>query len=246
MLQNSLIEIGSKANVVLRFKSETTINGVTYAANEPYLFLKDINVIINYTNEDKVGNTDVNVIATSNIKPRRVIMSGISFSRKIVSLLACYQNSGESYYSTEFVTATADRGESDLVGTVFLPRALKQGESFFVYDSDFDKIENSVYDPETNSISNALFTDNNEYLISFYTTKIGTKFDLNKPNLAYMSLEIQGVGNIDKVTKNILMYFDKVSLNSVIQFTFIQNDMINVPLIFHIIDDKNNYVVFED
>jgi hypothetical protein len=61
-----------------------------------------------------------------------------------------------------------------------------------------------------------------------------------------MSLEIQGVGNIDKVTKNILMYFDKVSLNSVIEFTFIQNDMINVPLVFYIMEDKNNYVVFED
>jgi hypothetical protein len=61
-----------------------------------------------------------------------------------------------------------------------------------------------------------------------------------------MSLEVQGIGNIDKVGKNVVMYFDKVSLNSILEFTFIQGDMINVPLQFYIIDDKNNYVVFED
>ena len=37
-----------------------------------------------------------------------------------------------------------------------------------------------------------------------------------------------------------VMYFDKVSLNSLLYFSFIQGDMINAPLEFYIIDDKNN------
>ena len=55
--KNSIIEIGSKANVILRFKAKTCINGKTYDANEPYLYLKDVNVLINYTNFDKTGSS---------------------------------------------------------------------------------------------------------------------------------------------------------------------------------------------
>ena len=40
MNQNSIIEIGSKADVIIRFKSATNINGRAYKPNEPYLFLK--------------------------------------------------------------------------------------------------------------------------------------------------------------------------------------------------------------
>ena len=44
-ITNSLIEIGSKANVILRFKAPISINGQSYVADEPYLFLKDVNVV---------------------------------------------------------------------------------------------------------------------------------------------------------------------------------------------------------
>ena len=40
MAKNELIEIGSRVNIILSFISETTINGETYAAGEPYLYLK--------------------------------------------------------------------------------------------------------------------------------------------------------------------------------------------------------------
>jgi hypothetical protein len=245
MLQNSLIEIGSKANVILRFKTETCVNGITYAANEPYLLFKDVNVIINYTNQDKTGNTDINVIANSDIKPRTVVMSGINFSRKLAALLATYKDNNQNYFPTEFVTLIAERGENDLAGVIYLTKAVGANDKIFVYDSNFQKI-NFTYNSSNNSISSASFLNDIEYLISFPTIKLGTKFDLNKPHIPYMSLEVQGVGNIDKVKKEVLMYFDKVSLNSLIEFTFIHNDLISVPLVFHIIEDKNNYVVFED
>jgi hypothetical protein len=245
MLQNSLIEVGSKANVILRFKTETCINGITYAANEPYLYFKEVNVVINYTNQDKTGATDINVIANSDIKPRTVVMSGINFSRKLAALLATYQDSNQNYFPTEFETRTVSRGQSDPTGIIFLNKNLGEQAKLFVYNSDFEKVP-FTYNAGNNSISSVDFLNGEEYLITYSTVKIGTKFDLNKPHIPYMSLEVQGIGNIDKVAKNVLMYFDKVSLNSLIEFTFIHNDLISVPLVFHIIEDKNNYVVFED
>ena len=236
---NSLIEIGSKANIVLRFKGNTQINGVNYAANEPYLFLKDVNVVINYSNQDKTGETDINVIANSDIKPRMVMVGGFSFSRKIASLLACFKESELSYTQTIFKTLKGSEEKILLLDDIVI------NDNLFVYDSDFNKIE-VTYDAGLNSLNSPSIQSGEEYLVSFSAEKIGTKFDLNKPHIPYMSLEIQGIGNINKARKEVLMYFDKVSLNSVLNFTFVQDQMINVPLEFYIIEDKNNYVIFED
>ena len=239
MNQNSLIEIGSKANVILRFKAATEINGVSYAANEPYLFLKDANVLIEYTNQDKSGQTDINVIANSDIKPRLVSIGGFPLTKKITSLLADYKGS-EQNVKTIFKTLTV----SD--GVILIPdEDFVEDSNLFVYDSNFETVD-FTYDAAENALNSAEFNNGEEYLVSFSTEFTGSKFDLNKPHIPYMSLEIQGVGNINKLKKEVIMYFDKVSLNSVIEFTFIQDEIVNVPLQFYIIEDKNNYVIFED
>jgi hypothetical protein len=249
MNYNSLIEIGSKANVILRFKSATTINDISYAANEPYLFLKDVNVLIEYSNQDKVGQTDVNVIANSNIKPRTIIVGGFPLTKKIVSLLACYREPNEESdpeVKSVFKTLIATREEGDSEGIILIPdEDFVDNENLFVYDDNFETVE-FTYNAAQNALISSAFTNESEYLVSFSTEIVGSKFDLNKPHIPYMSLEVQGVGNINKVKKEIIMYFDKVSLNSLIEFTFIQDEIVNVPLQFHIIEDKNNYVVFED
>ena len=246
MNQNSIIEIGSKANVILRFKAKTCINGKTYDANEPYLYLKDINVLINYTNFDKTGSSIKNIVANSDIKPRTVSMGGITFSRKLASLLASFESENQNYNYTIFESLIADKPEGELEGTLFLRKDLNPAAEYFVYDSNFNKVGNLTYDADMNAIISPDLKGNSKYLVSFSSVKIGSKLNLNKPSVPYMSLEIQGIGNINKTKKSVLMYFDKVSLNSILEFTFIQDDMINVPLQFHIIDDENNFVIFED
>lgn len=245
MKQNSLIEIGSKADVIIRFKSATNINGRAYKPNEPYLFLKDVSVWINYSNQDKTGSTDINVVAHSDIKPRTVSISSVPFSRKLASLLATYEGQVE-FYPTMARTLMANRENGDPEGIIFLVDEFAETKDWFVLDQNFDLVEDVVYDEDLNALKSENFIDSNQYYISFASVRNGNKLSLKKPAIPYMSMEIQGIGNIDKETKRVVMYFDKVSLNSLMYFTFIQGEMINVPLEFHIIDDKNNYVVFEE
>ena len=106
-------------------------------------------------------------------------------------------------------------------------------------------MEDVVYDGDLNALRSENFIDSNQYYISLLLSEMVTSIT-QKPAIPYMSMEVQGTGNIDKETKRVVMYFDKVSLNLLMYFTFIQGEMINVPLEFHIIDDKNNYVVFEE
>ena len=173
-------------------------------------------------------------------------MGGVTFSRKLASLLASFESENKPYDYTTFESLVADQPDGELEGTLFLGKQLNPAAEYFVYDSSFNKVENLTYDAGMNAIISPDLEGNLEYLVSFSSVKTGSKLSLNKPSIPYMSLEIQGIGNIDKLAKSVLMYFDKVSLNSILEFTFIQDDMINVPLQFHIIDDENNFVIFED
>lgn len=238
--QNSLIEIGSKANVVIRFKTKTKINGKEYEANEPFLILKEVDAWVSYANIDKVEEVGVKKItAHSSIKPTSVSIMGAPFTRKLCSLLSTFISTGSAYSYTKMKTLTS------FEGVIYLPEEIDTNKPIFVYDGEYNKIP-FVYNQESNSISSSEFIDSNDYLISFSPVMIGTSFSLNKPDLPYMTLEIQGVGNIDKRTKNVVLFFDKVSLNSIMEFNFIQDDRINVPLVFHILEGSNNSVHFED
>lgn len=242
MDQNSLIEIGSKVDIVLRFKSNTNVNGSNYAANEPYLYLKNVSAMIEYSNQDKTGNTDKTIIANSNIAPRTVSISNVNFSRKVISLLSTFEEENTNFGSTVFETIIPENTGGDNFLTLSYPLF---NSSYYIYDENFNKIENSIDDSNL-TITNSSFDTSKEYLISYQTFISGSKFNFIKPFNPYMSMEIKGIGNVDRQKKNIVMYFDKVSLNSIIDFTFIQDEIINVPLNFDIIDNKNNYIIIGD
>ena len=245
MEQNSLIEIGSKADVIIRFNVDTKINGRDYKANEPYLRLKNVNVSIQYDKNEKTATTrPKNVVSTNSIDPSAIAIGNIPFSRKLVSLLASYRESNVDFNSTKFRTLVASRGPGDDEGVIFLLDEIDPEKDVFVYDSDFEPVEFG-YVEEMNALESEDFWDGEEYLISFSSVEKGTKFDLKQPCLAYLSLEVQGVGNINKNTKKIVLYFEKVSLSSIINFTFFQDEIIHIPLTFVILKGENT-LYFED
>lgn len=240
MNQNSLLEFGSKVDVVIRFKTEKTINGKTYTANEPYLYLKDAQAVINYSGEDKTSSTNKTILANSNIAPRSVSIGGFSFSRKIIALLSQFETENYSYDKTRFESVVVEDNELYLDPNL----VVNENKPMFVYDEDFNKID-FEFDGETNLITGAALENSKEYLVVYSSVELGPKFNLNNDfHVPYMSLEIQGKGNIDKEEKDMIMYFDKVSLVSMLEFNFIQDQIINVPLEFHIIDTNINYLTF--
>ncbi|RLI49302.1 hypothetical protein DRO61_05280 [Candidatus Bathyarchaeota archaeon] len=237
---NTIIEIGSKADIILRFKADININGKDYLADEPYLFIRDASVVINYSNQDKTGTTDTTVVAYSDIKPRTVQIGNITFSRKLASMISTFVSTEQEFTMSKFDSVIS-------VGSAVFPtEEIDETEPYFVYDINFDIVAAVAYNATNQSLESPNFVDDDEYIIYYSSVDTGTRFNLINPHIPYMSLEIQGQGNIDKITKKVVMYFDKVSLNAIMQFTFMQDTIMNIPLNFHIIDDKNNYVIFED
>lgn len=240
MNSNSLIEIGSKVNIILRFKANTTVNGQTYTAGEPYLFLKNVNAAIEYSNQDKTAEAKRTVLANSDIDPRIISIMNVNFSRKLASLLTTYEDSVDDFSSSVFESITADES-----GDLIIANPMIENSEYFIYDQNFNKIEALSYDNDV-TITSSNLNSGEDYLVYYRTPLSGAKFDFIKPSTPYMSMEIQGIGNVDKSSKKIIIYFDKVSLNTVINFNFIEDEIIGAPLEFNIIDNKNNYMFIGD
>ena len=252
--QNSLIEIGSKGDVVLKFNTKTFVNGKCYEPNEPYIFLRDVNIIINYGSENKSATQQQALAAHSNIYPESVSVTGVPFSRRVASLLSTYSDSESTFLKSEMksVEPVAGPDETD----VLIVRDLNN-DDFVLYTDEMEKVdpENYTFNTEmTKRIQGSgvispkgeySFDHNKKYIIFFSSVVNGTGFKLDKPHIPYMTMEIQGVGNINKRNAQVLMRFEKVSLNSVLNFNFLEEGIIGAPLNFTIIKGKNE-IWFED
>lgn len=245
MNQNPLIEFGSKVDIILRFKANTSINGKSYSANEPYLFLRNVSAIIEYGNNEKIASVlPKNEIAYSNIRPSSISITNVDFTKKIASLLSCFVENNVAFNPTQFEEGIATKNSEEEGGVVLLKNQAATSNNLIVYDADFNKLT-ATYNSELNAVESPEFEDGENYLISFSSESFGTKFNLIKPYIPYMSIEIQGIGNINKQSKNMMAFFSKVSLSSVLNLDFIYNSAINIPLTFVILSDEN-YIVFED
>ena len=252
MKQNSLIEIGSKGDVVLKFNTKTFVNGKCYEPNEPYIFLRDVNVIINYGSENKSATKQQALAAHSNIYPESVSVTGVPFSRRVASLLSTYSDSGSSFKKSEMKSAVPVIGPEGV--DVLIVRDLID-KDFVLYTDEMEKVDPESYTFDTEkqmiegsgviSAAEGYSFNHNKYIIFFYSDVNGTRFKLDKPHIPYMTMEIQGVGNINKRNAQVLMRFEKVSLNSVLNFNFLEEGIIGAPLNFTIIKGENE-IWFED
>jgi len=243
MAKNDIIEVGSKANVILSFIEDINILDEDYAAFEPYIYLKEVNVILEYKGNKKTSTSLRNINNFNLANLNKVIIGGASFSKKLASLFMCYISSTTSEEKREFITSTAYSGE------IYLTKDIANQDSIYVYDQELNKIQNFDYVPASNSITSDHFDEGKNYLISFSSELVGTKFSLKQRSIPYMKMEIQGLGNINKSTKNVLLSLSKVSLDSLLELNFIPNNKINFPLEFTVIDNEkeySNFLLLED
>jgi len=158
----------------------------------------------------------------------------VNLTKKLIGLLTEISSDVENFGFTQFQTSSASEENNEKV--IYLNKDLLENseDKIFVYEEEtFELVEDITYDSSDNKISSINFDLSKTYLIVFSSEIEGTRFKLNKPEVPYLSMEIQGIGNVNKQTKNIILYFEKVSLTSVIAFNFIYEGVINVPLDFH-------------
>lgn len=233
---NNVYEYGGIADVLLRLKIEKEIDGVHYAANEPYTFLKDVNIQFTYEQNDKQSNAKKPVMSFNSGRPSQLIITGLPLTKKIANLILTQNNTSYKRTRRERIFCTTD-GELS-INYDALPG------SFFVYDASFNRVEANSYN---SNIIKGNFLEEQEYLVFYQEELVGDKYSFEVPFYPYFALDIFMKGNTDKITNDVYMHFDAASLVSVPNFNIINGGILNTPLVFNLIyiNQEEPIIVFE-
>ena len=227
---NDLYEFGGSCNVIIRCNSERKIGGVTYSANEPYTILENVFVNLGYKNITSQGNAKNNIVATRQGLPDTIDISNVVLTDKVSCLIAekiSSQTIGKYYYGTA----------ED--GVIYLPEH-PVDEQIFIYHRN-SRLKDFVVQNDT-VVGD--FIDQEQYLIFYNTIATNSCFDFETPHYGYFSLEIIGVGNTDKVSKEVYIRIPAASLMSVPIFDLVNGNILHAPLQFQIIHQNQNKAYF--
>lgn len=223
---NKVYEFGGIADVLLRFKTETEVNGVHYAVNEPYTFLKDVTVQFQYEQTTSQNSGKKSVFATNEGRPTQLIINGVPLTQKIANLVLTHC-ADASYTRTrrERIICDAD-GQLPL-------RHAHVGE-IFSYDNSMNRVNN--------------WQPGEEYLVFYEEQLTGDKYSFEVPYYPYFTLDIFMKGNTNKISNDVYMHFDAASLASVPNFNIVNGGILNTPLVFNLIyvNQEDPIIVFEN
>jgi hypothetical protein len=234
---NQLYEFGGTADVLIKCKTERTIDGITYQAGEPYTMLKDVTIQLDYEQTSHSANAKTPIMDTRDGRPYQLIIGGVPLNRKITNLILSKDQDLYTYTKKEIITCWEE-------GVLQLIEECKGNDEFYCYDSDFTRVSAEIKDDYTKLYGN--FVKDQQYLVFYTATGVGNGYKFEIPHYAYFSIEIFAKGNTDKRTNNLYMAFDAASLVSVPEFNILSGGLLNTPLVFRLIYQyqKEPIVVF--
>ena len=240
-MENRIFEFGGEADVLIKFKNERIVDGVKYAANEPYTFLQDAQIQLSYQNNTSNSNSGAGArasISTHNGRPSQIMITGTPLTKKICDLILTKQESNNYSFTKREITICV---EENWIQLNSMPVDI-----VYVYDNQLNLVEkSSTY---TNDCRvNGKFKVNEQYLVFYKVESEGDVYNFEIPHYPYFSIELFAKGNTNKITNDVYMNFDAVSLASVPNFNVNYGGILNTPLVFNIIyqNQEEPIVVFE-
>ena len=237
-MANNIYEFGGIADVILKFKTNKTVDGVSYQAGEPYTFLKDVDIRFVYDQESSLTGGKKNSLSANSGRPTQIAIGNIPFSRKIANLMLTQDN------STLYTKTKREKIFCEEEGKL-MTHGVPTADTVFVYDSNFMRIS---VDTVEDSILYGNFEVNMEYLVFYGELCTGDKYGFEIPHYPYFELDIFMKGNNNKISNTIYMNFPALGLVSVPNFNIISGGMLNTPLVFNVIytGQPEPIIVFEE
>jgi len=224
-MANDIYEFGGVADVLLKFKTDLEVCGTHYLTGEPYTYLKDVNIRFGYSQQDSLATARKNVLSANSARPNQISIGNVPFSQKIADLMLTRDEA--TLYSEARKNTISCEKDGELIAT-----GLPIEGTVFVYDKSFIRQEVNGID---NSIIHGNFEVGNTYLVFYQELATGAKYSFEVPHYPYFQADIFMKGNVNKITNDVYMHFDALSLISVPNFNIISGGMLNTPLVFNVI-----------
>ena len=222
---NKLYEISNQGDVVLSFNVPVTLDGYTYAANEPCLFLENVMVRFNYLEKDASSTARGNVVAFQELIPSSIALSETSLTTKICDLVLSRASSPMQIQRRAQVMGNEDG--------LYLTEEIITSKPVFIYNNKGQKVG---YDRLEENFIAGQFDPSQKYVVYYYVDAQGEQYGLESSSLPYMNMQITLQGNTDKQRAKTVMYFPCVVLNAVPVFAGTYGSVLSVPLTFDVID----------
>lgn len=224
-MANDIYEFGGIADILIKFKIDKEVNGMTYQAGEPYTFLKDVNINFVYQQQDSLATAKKNVLSSNSGRPTQIVVNNVPFTQKIADLMLTRDK------TTMYNRARRETVCCDKQGQIMLTHQ-PNNNTIFIYDNNFNKIQ--VNEVEECIVYGDFIQDTN-YLVFYQELATGNKYSFEIPFYPYFEVDIFMKGNTNKITNGVYMHFDALSLVSVPNFNIISGGMLNTPLVFNVI-----------
>lgn len=199
-----LLEFGGQANVILRANIEMDINGIHYDKDDVVFLFEGVDLDFQYNekmNDKTIGKQ--NQLSYFERHINMISISGLSLTSNYIEVFG--EKKAENFDRTVVETTT-------ITDKKWYALNKPSRDSIFILNDKQYEIE---VDEEYNEIT--LKTDEDiedgEYTIAYYTNIDSPVYDINNiESIPYMSMEILGLGNLDKKDGNIYIKIPKVNL----------------------------------
>lgn len=223
-----LLEFGGKANVILRANIDMKINDNDYKKGDIVFFFEEVDLDFQYNeklNDKSVGKQ--NQLSYFERHINTISISGLSLTSNYVEVFGAKQS--DTFERTVLETTTiSDKKWYSL----YKP---SQDKIFIINEKQYDIEINEEYN-EITILTDDEFEDG-KYTIAYYTSIDSPTYDINNiESIPYMSMEILGLGNLDKKDGNIFIKIPKVNLINRPDFSL--SDRITAQdMVFKVIQD---------
>lgn len=234
-MNNNIYEYGGIADVLIKCKTKTIIGDVEYKAHEPYTFLKDVSVNFDYGKSASDITVKRPIISIIDGAPHTIRIGSVPLTQKIANLMLTPAQQNYSRARRELIFCNN-------AGELCINYAAQR--DVFVYDDSFNQIHVTEFTP---NIIYGDFVQDVQYLVFYVEECVGNKYSLQTPSYPYFEIDIFMKGNTNKITNDVYMHFDAVSVISTPNLNINGGGILSAPLTFSIIyaHQEEPIIVFE-
>lgn len=229
-------KIGNKVTGIIRsFCSGKLGETIMEYDNQPYVFLKDIDVSLTFSEQDKTNNQGVKNLLEYNFDTLQLVsINNVKLTDRILSLVYKENKEGPLFSRREQYT-------SDNEGKIYLNLPSNSIYQVFVYDDE--GVLESAFGEYTSSTL-TVNKINSNYSI-YYSYEGEKSFFLEKPENFYVTIDFEALGNENDGTQDMCIHIAKCVLKVNKNMYFTSNNSNAIDLTAQVIYTGDDYITLK-
>lgn len=224
------INSSGNAKIIIRTLNSIDILGVSYAANDVIAYFDKTNFNIVFQNANKNIDQGSKILLNYNVmSPKTITINPLGLNHSILNFIAA-----EKASNINIAIPAKEDLLTDINGSVFLKNIPLQTKEIYV--KDVNRLNKTFSVDYTTGVISGLTASSSYTCFYYYEQANIATYKIDKISTPYFSIEIIGQNNINDISRNMLIFIPKVSINIMPTLNFEQDKSTAIGLDFLIID----------